>query len=107
MAKEKDAATPSMEDVVAKLAEIQAQTLAFQQQSLIEDRRVRPRENAVDPGISAYSHPEGERARPKPTLTRVTYWPRGVKQTEDLLTPERSEERRVGKECRSRWSPYH
>ena len=24
----------------------------------------------------------------------------------DVLTP-RSEERRVGKECRSRWSPYH
>ncbi len=24
-----------------------------------------------------------------------------------LLIPERSEERRVGKECRSRWSPYH
>ena len=24
-----------------------------------------------------------------------------------LLTDERSEERRVGKECRSRWSPYH
>ena len=24
----------------------------------------------------------------------------------DLLA-ERSEERRVGKECRSRWSPYH
>src|SRR2546425_9356169 len=23
------------------------------------------------------------------------------------LTDERSEERRVGKECRSRWSPYH
>src|SRR2546430_7780560 len=23
------------------------------------------------------------------------------------LTLERSEERRVGKECRSRWSPYH
>ena len=22
-------------------------------------------------------------------------------------TPVRSEERRVGKECRSRWSPYH
>src|SRR5688572_31292384 len=22
-------------------------------------------------------------------------------------TPSRSEERRVGKECRSRWSPYH
>ena len=23
------------------------------------------------------------------------------------LSAERSEERRVGKECRSRWSPYH
>ena len=23
------------------------------------------------------------------------------------LNRERSEERRVGKECRSRWSPYH
>ena len=25
----------------------------------------------------------------------------------DPETRERSEERRVGKECRSRWSPYH
>ena len=25
----------------------------------------------------------------------------------DFITMERSEERRVGKECRSRWSPYH
>src|SRR3712207_7052125 len=25
----------------------------------------------------------------------------------DDLSPVRSEERRVGKECRSRWSPYH
>ena len=24
-----------------------------------------------------------------------------------FFTPDRSEERRVGKECRSRWSPYH
>src|SRR5256886_11069407 len=24
-----------------------------------------------------------------------------------LVQPDRSEERRVGKECRSRWSPYH
>ena len=28
-------------------------------------------------------------------------------ETEPLYTKERSEERRVGKECRSRWSPYH
>jgi len=26
---------------------------------------------------------------------------------EDLQSRARSEERRVGKECRSRWSPYH
>src|SRR5687767_15278641 len=28
-------------------------------------------------------------------------------QTASLPTLQRSEERRVGKECRSRWSPYH
>jgi len=39
--------------------------------------------------------------------------PDGIKATEYMLVPtscsncERSEERRVGKECRSRWSPYH
>ena len=26
---------------------------------------------------------------------------------EDYIDRKRSEERRVGKECRSRWSPYH
>ena len=29
------------------------------------------------------------------------------KSGEWLLSVKRSEERRVGKECRSRWSPYH
>ena len=29
-----------------------------------------------------------------------------IPQTVDMK-PVRSEERRVGKECRSRWSPYH
>ena len=28
-------------------------------------------------------------------------------QAEEVLLKARSEERRVGKECRSRWSPYH
>ena len=31
--------------------------------------------------------------------------PLNEEQMEELLN--RSEERRVGKECRSRWSPYH
>ena len=30
----------------------------------------------------------------------------GIKQLA-AVGPNRSEERRVGKECRSRWSPYH
>ena len=30
-----------------------------------------------------------------------------VKKNEKARKPSRSEERRVGKECRSRWSPYH
>ena len=29
------------------------------------------------------------------------------KRARDMFNAERSEERRVGKECRSRWSPYH
>ena len=32
--------------------------------------------------------------------------PENLKKMKEKLT-ERSEERRVGKECRSRWSPYH
>jgi len=31
----------------------------------------------------------------------------GVRVRDTLTAVERSEERRVGKECRSRWSPYH
>ena len=32
-------------------------------------------------------------------------WGEALLVAEDIL--QRSEERRVGKECRSRWSPYH
>src|SRR2546422_10332921 len=40
-----------------------------------------------------------------PGITRDTV----IQLAQDLNIPlaERSEERRVGKECRSRWSPYH
>src|SRR2546430_15529926 len=36
--------------------------------------------------------------------TSVTFFPVPVG---DVIKQGRSEERRVGKECRSRWSPYH
>ena len=37
----------------------------------------------------------------------VTNWNRIAANTLVAFPPARSEERRVGKECRSRWSPYH
>ena len=43
---------------------------------------------------------------PGPGEARVKVLACGVCHT-DLHYRERSEERRVGKECRSRWSPYH
>ena len=30
-----------------------------------------------------------------------------IPRSSDTILSDRSEERRVGKECRSRWSPYH
>src|SRR5256886_12785469 len=44
---------------------------------------------------------------PQPTVwtPAATSWLRILRH--DLTTKDRSEERRVGKECRSRWSPYH
>ena len=37
----------------------------------------------------------------KSTAEKITY------SALEILGEKRSEERRVGKECRSRWSPYH
>ena len=45
-------------------------------------------------GLARYQ--QGERAAGMAELQRASE-----------LDPNRSEERRVGKECRSRWSPYH
>src|SRR5439155_18669442 len=44
----------------------------------------------------------GQQRRPPPQLLRART---GSRQRRSPL--RRSEERRVGKECRSRWSPYH
>src|SRR3712207_7506632 len=54
---------------------------------------------------------EGETKRPslRPTAMGGLVW-RYSSQKNPLsgpLSSPRSEERRVGKECRSRWSPYH
>src|SRR3989449_3243011 len=49
----------------------------------------------VDQGTSAYC--QARKRLPLDTLQRLRV----------ALAAARSEERRVGKECRSRWSPYH
>jgi hypothetical protein len=41
------------------------------------------------------------------TLDKGTGWYEGQTLQVDCPVCARSEERRVGKECRSRWSPYH
>ena len=41
------------------------------------------------------------------TLDSLTYSTNKTLEEMGLETITRSEERRVGKECRSRWSPYH
>ena len=41
---------------------------------------------------------------PEETMSKVIEY---FKDKEFDVMAERSEERRVGKECRSRWSPYH
>jgi len=46
-----------------------------------------------------------------PVLTWLVTWIKGHRQitgaVATVVIVGRSEERRVGKECRSRWSPYH
>ena len=55
---------------------------------------------------SASSADESESAKlPMGSLSEVERRSLFTKMTDELLL--RSEERRVGKECRSRWSPYH
>ena len=63
------------------------ETLLAQQEQLLV--KTRP-ENTEHPGISAYSYPEGERARPKPDLKCQFIWC-GQEESKDQLTPEEIE----------------
>src|SRR3989449_10318021 len=50
----------------------------------------------------------GQQAGVRPASIHELYLARGRGEMPPFTTPAmRSEERRVGKECRSRWSPYH
>src|SRR5258706_15550971 len=56
--------------------------------------------------------PAGVDSRPTPPFAMVTAYASppaltGISPGPTVVGVARSEERRVGKECRSRWSPYH
>src|SRR3712207_6959235 len=62
-----------------------------------------PHEHVIELGPHGRRHVGGQRPwRRRPDEERLT---RSLRERE--RDGERSEERRVGKECRSRWSPYH
>src|SRR2546427_4774070 len=50
---------------------------------------------------------EGIRLGARSFIDKAEPMERVVREVEQALEQQRSEERRVGKECRSRWSPYH
>src|SRR3712207_9522468 len=67
---------------------------------------------AKKPGIYTWG-PEGQQVDPEvaamfaPPSSPVVSTAEQVRDRALSAMAERSEERRVGKECRSRWSPYH
>ena len=54
-------------------------------------------------GCGSKAAPRDSAAGSDYMMTNQSY----AKTDESFAYDERSEERRVGKECRSRWSPYH
>ena len=58
-------------------------------------------------GRSSRGPPSGRSAGLSPPKGQTILLGRGAPPAADRLPLLRSEERRVGKECRSRWSPYH
>ena len=66
--------------------------------------------NGLDPQAVKRIFEAKGRPQDNPLILHVTgpQWLPDIVQTfRPWLTSWRSEERRVGKECRSRWSPYH
>src|SRR2546422_8605729 len=64
------------------------------------------RDDPLDPGLAL----AGGAARGDDVETLLRLPPQGIDHLRRILQidiDDRSEERRVGEECRSRWSPYH
>src|SRR2546425_13337522 len=89
---------------------------AFASTSATSAARRRPSDSVADPDIEAGTYPVVTRLQAPPFDVLAPYLPtRGAAADPETATAvraiiedvRRSEERRVGKECRSRWSPYH
>lgn len=73
------------------LAETERLLLEQKRMSMELDREARSMpENKIWPGVSVYSYPEGEVARPKPKLINKVFWV-GYDLTPDTLTPSEIE----------------
>ena len=55
---------------------------------------------------SLYGQQKGNQMK-TPASGEKTFYTAETPKVYQIFTTDRSEERRVGKECRSRWSPYH
>src|SRR3712207_9089694 len=95
-----------MEDRWADMAEKEVMArLAGLLYMLVESEGVMSKEGPMIP--THYTHKQlGSMIKAARAPTGSSTCRRGRVRT-SRLTARRSEERRVGKECRSRWSPYH
>jgi len=71
------------------------------------DELPRPRDYALQEELDALRAQEREGHLTPAEQRRAEQLERRLRTDEHEAEIHRSEERRVGKECRSRWSPYH
>ena len=69
----------------------------------IAEENIDPNGHPAENKFEEWSEEVSERTAPDCKDKKV----KSAKERKKLIREMRSEERRVGKECRSRWSPYH
>ena len=96
---EKEYLTAENEGLIAQIAEVRAdiQLLKDDKEQAVKDKE--EAEKRAEKAEKDLHSLEERRERLQPVMDNVS------KEIKEYGT--RSEERRVGKECRSRWSPYH
>ena len=75
--------------------------------SLRIERKLTQNQAADILGVSLRSYKSYENDEKKADSIKYKYMIEKISEINPIDEENRSEERRVGKECRSRWSPYH